>query len=293
MPSESAVFGHGRPGLHNVRPGDESGGLRRRHLQCDALIDFPLASQASCVWFSNTRLAATLQSGAIIVPVTMSRTPPRIATNACSIIAVHRLLVLASQPLEWRRGPPDTPLSPQHIFEGMTTIGSCSNFELNGAASVGSGGRDWVLADWMVNSTTLPWKNFTTVTKLYADTEDEWEGSILDWVDAYDATSKVFVPTQLLLPGNTYEFKLRLANFLGFEAVSEPWFVSVAAQNPMLSSAAAPRSRPSGPRVTLFAQASTAVCPGETPGPLNLEYRWKSETFEQLTSASSIHASSS
>ena len=37
------------------------------------------------------------------------------------------------------------------------------------------------------------------------------------------------VLTQLLMPGNMYVFQLRLANFLGFEATSDPWFVSVAA----------------------------------------------------------------
>ena len=44
------------------------------------------------------------------------------------------------------------------VFVGMTSLGSCSSFELDATSSTGSGGRDWVTAEWTVNSTTLPQK---------------------------------------------------------------------------------------------------------------------------------------
>ena len=48
--------------------GTDRGGAGGASFSCDSLLDFPLASAASCVWTTDSELTATLDSRATCVP---------------------------------------------------------------------------------------------------------------------------------------------------------------------------------------------------------------------------------
>ena len=57
----------------------------------------------------------------------------------------------------------DKPLLPSAVFNSPTSIGSCSDVEIDASASTGGGGRNFAAVRWRVNSTTLPPANLTAV----------------------------------------------------------------------------------------------------------------------------------
>lgn len=267
-------------------------------------VQFPGSSAATCTWFTDRQLVVTLAAGATVVPgdnIT-AFTDGTIAEDALGNLCEYH--DCSCWPTANQTSGvvlrPDTPLVPTAVFVGMTSLGSCSSFELDATSSTGSGGRDWVTAEWTVNSTTLPQKNLTAPTVLTlaagdGPTEngeysegDSWRGSMVDWVASYDGESSVEVPAPLLQAGHQYEFVLTLRNFLGFESMSDRWIVQVAAgaKPDVLISGGTVQSSRRPLSLTIFAEASVAVCPGEKAGSSALSYRWSSETLLRLTSSS-------
>ena len=111
---------------------------------------------------------------------------------------------------------PDVPLVPEALFLGASKVGSCSDLSLDITSSTGSGGRDWVRVDWVVNG-TLPPHNLT---------------KLREYASAWSAASpqaKLHVPNSFLSAGQSYTFIAILENFLGFESKSQPFEVLVAA----------------------------------------------------------------
>ena len=129
-----------------VAPTRDSGTDRAGYLgatfDCDALIDFPLASAAKCVWTTSDTLTATLDHRATCIPddnitVLGGLLKPYCSYLDCSCWPHSN----ASGPVQIAR--PDVPLTPVAVFVGSQSIGSCSDVDIDLTTSIGSGGRDW------------------------------------------------------------------------------------------------------------------------------------------------------
>ena len=189
------------------------GGFGGASFGCNELLDFPLASAATCTWTTSETLTANLDYRATCVPgdnVTVAGgiLKPFCAYSDCSCwpLSNSSTGVLAR---------PDEALTPVAMFVGADTIGSCSDVDLDLSTSIGSGGRSWLTATWIVNG-SLPAHNLTTLRE-YAAT---WR---------VDAMSELFVPNVQLQAGQIYTFAVTLQNFLGFSSTSAPYTVIVAA----------------------------------------------------------------
>ena len=104
---------------------------------------------------------------------------------------------------------------------GPTTLSNCVNLSLSGVQSSGSGGR----------APIFKWS-------LISPSNDSHFANISDILSALsNDTDRVHIPGGLLTPGTTYEFELRMANFLNptaFEKVTHS-VVKVDAPVPLLS----------------------------------------------------------
>ena len=242
--------------------GTDRAGYGGASFSCDELIEFPLASAATCVWTSDSELTASLDYRAKCVPgdnVTAlgGLLKPYCEHSDCSCwstvnASATKLLV------------PDTPLVPEAVFLGASRVGSCSDIALDITSSTGSGGRGWVQVGWTVNG-TLPPRNLTLLREYVAE------------VQALDPTEpRLDVPNTFLQAGETYTFAATLENFLGFSSTSKPFAVVIAAGSiPELIITAGTQYDMLVPsQLALFAQASVAVCPGQKASG-KLSYRWE------------------
>ena len=179
---------------------------------CDELLVFPLASAATCKWTTAETLTADLDYRATCVPgdniSVVAGIKPYCAYGDCGCwpLANASQAVLAA---------PDEALTPVAVFVGADKIGSCSDVDLDVSNSVGSGGRSWVAAMWLVNG-SLPAQNFTALREYVA-------------TQSVDAAPKLFVPNDHLQAGETYTFAVNLRNYLGFSSTSAPYTVAVSA----------------------------------------------------------------
>ena len=219
---------------------------------------------------------------------------------------------------------PEPPLVPEPVFVGSGSIGSCSDVNVDLTTSIGSGGRDWAVAEWAVNS-SLPDKNLTDIRafiatwNLAAQVEmasrirmsrclhhedvtvilplaaqpelvvpntlvstmdddiaqllfDDDDDAAAD--DAADDGGATYL--RLIEPGHYYEFSVKLENFLGFAASSPPFRVSVAigAIPNLIITAGQQYDMLVPAQLTIFAQASAALCPGDKAGTTALIYEW-------------------
>ena len=82
--------------------------------------------------------------------------------------------------------------------------------------------------------------------------------------------------TRLLQPGHYYDFSVKLKNFLGFAASSSPFRVVVASGAiPNVIITAGQQYNTLVPmQLSIFAQASLALCPGDRAGSASLTYVW-------------------
>ena len=209
-------------------------------------------------------------------------------------------------PLSNASGPvqiatPDTPLTPVAVFVGSQSIGSCSEVAIDLTASVGTGGRGWSIAEWTVNS-SLPDANLTDLraflaawnqaalpelivpNTLISTADDDMSRALFDddgavgdaGDDDTDGADDSVSYLRLIQPGHYYDFSVKLENFLGFAASSPPFKVSVAAGAiPNLIITAGRQYDMLVPsQLTIFAQASVALCPGDKAGTTTLTYVW-------------------
>ena len=146
--------------------GTDRAGYLGATFDCDELIDFPLVSAASCLWTTSDTLTVTLDYRATCIPgdnvtVLGGLLKPYCSFSDCSCWP----LANASGPVQLE--PPDVPLTPIAVFVGSQSIGSCSDVNVDLTTSIGSGGRDWAVAEWTVNS-SLPDKNLTDIRAFIA-----------------------------------------------------------------------------------------------------------------------------
>ena len=186
---------------------------------------------------------------------------------------------------------PEPPLVPEPVFVGSGSIGSCSDIDLDLSTSIGSGGRDWLEVSWSVNS-SLPDTNITElrayieawnahhgVPELFVPNmidrselaKDDGDDAVGD-DDAADDDPSV----KLLEKGQYYEFSVKLVNFLGFAGTALPFRVAVApgALPDVLLTSGAITNVLAPSQLSIFAQASVAVCPGMKVGSAALTYVW-------------------
>ena len=274
--------------------GTDRAGYLGATFDCDELVDFPLASAATCVWTTSDSLTVSLDYRATCVPgdnvtVLGGMLKPYCSYLDCSCWPRAN----ASGPVQLE--PPDIPLTPVAVFVGSQSIGSCSDIDVDLTTSIGSGGRDWAAAEWTVNS-SLPDANLTAIrafiatwnlaaqpelvvpNTLASTADDDIARSLFDDDDTADDAAEGGGATYLRLiqPGHYYEFSVKLANFLGFAASSAPFTVSVAAGAiPNLIITAGQKYDMLVPaQLTIFAQASVALCPGDKAGTTALIYEW-------------------
>ena len=177
---------------------------------------------------------------------------------------------------------------PVAFFVGSASIGSCSDIDIDLTTSIGSGGRDWSAAKWTVNS-SLPDANLTDIRAFVATWSEAAQPFLVvpntlsnaasddgnDSVDDGDDTAGMTY-SRLVQPGHYYEFSVKLENFLGFAAPSSAFRVMVAAGAiPNVIITAGQQYRMLAPsQLTVFAQASVALCPGDQAGSAALTYLW-------------------
>ena len=273
--------------------GTDRAGYHGATFDCDELIDFPLVSAATCLWTTSDKLTVTLDYRATCIPgdnvtVLGSMLKPYCSYSDCSCWP----LANASGPVLLE--PPDVSLTPVAIFVGSQSIGSCSDVGIDLTTSIGSGGRDWAIVEWSMNS-SLPDANLTAIRSFVAMwnlaaqpelvvpntlvLDDNIARSLLDDAAGDDAGDDNGGATYLRLiqPNHYYEFSVKLENFLGFAASSPAFRVSVAAGAiPNLIITAGERYDMLVPsQLTIFAQASVALCPGEKARTSSLTYVWK------------------
>ena len=146
--------------------GTDRAGYFGATFDCDELVDFPLVAAASCLWTTSDTLTVTLDYRATAVPgdnvtVLGGRLKPYCAFSDCACWPLSN----ASGPV--RLEPPDAPLTPVAVFVGSQSIGSCSDIDIDLTTSIGSGGRDWAVAAWNVNS-SLPDANLSDIRAFLA-----------------------------------------------------------------------------------------------------------------------------
>ena len=303
--------------------GTDRAGYYGATFACAELIDFPLVSAASCLWTTSDSLTVTLDYRATCIPgdnvtVLGGLLKPYCSFSDCSCWP----LANASGPVQLE--PPDTPLTPIAVFVGSQSIGSCSDVNVDLTTSIGSGGRDWAVAEWAVNS-SLPDKNLTDIRAFIAtwnlaaqvemmsrirmsrclhhedvtvilplaaqpelvvpntlvSTMDDDIAQLLfddndDAVAGEAADDGGATYLRLIEPGHYYEFSVKLENFLGFAASSPPFRVSVAigAIPNLIITAGQQYDMLVPAQLTIFAQASAALCPGDKTGTTALIYEW-------------------
>ena len=251
---------------------------------CDALLNFPLSSAASCAWITDAQLTVDLDHRATVVPgdnvtVLADTLKPYCGYPDCSCWPLANL----SGPVQVAQ--PDTPLTPIAVFVGSQSIGSCSDVGIDLTTSIGSGGRGWNVVKWTVNG-SLPDANLTEIRN-YIET---WNVAALpelvvpntltvtaeDDADDGDDDNGGTTYFRLLQPGQYYEFSVALINFLGFAASSPPFGVTVAAgaKPNLIITAGLEYDMLVPSQLTVFAQASVALCPGDSSGSAALTYVW-------------------
>ena len=146
--------------------GSDRAGYYGSTFDCDELINFPLVSAASCLWTTSASLTVTLDNRATCVPgdnvtVLGEILKPYCAYSDCSCWPAAN----SSGPVQLAQ--PDMPLTPVAVFVGPQSIGSCSDVDIDLTTSIGSGGRDWAVAEWTVNS-SLPDKNLADIRAFIA-----------------------------------------------------------------------------------------------------------------------------
>ena len=263
--------------------GTDRAGYYGSTFECNELIDFPLVSAAKCLWTTSDSLTATLDYRATCIPgdnVTVhgGKLKPFCTHSDCSCWPLSNV----SGPV--RLDTPDTPLIPLAMFVGSQSIGSCSGIDIDLTTSIGSGGREWLTAEWTVNS-SLPDANLTDIRAFVATWNEAAQPElvvpntmVITADDDGDGDDDAGGATHLRLiqPGHYYELSVTLENFLGFAASSPPFKVSVAAGAiPNLIITAGQQYDMLAPaQLSIFAQASIALCPGEKAGTTSLTYMW-------------------
>lgn len=224
---------------------------------CDDILDFELAAFASCSWTTDATLTATLDDRATCTPgdnVTAREGVLKVCQRARRFQWFdirnneHPFSPQAYCPFHdcscWPTanasqtvlGQPDTALVPAAVFVAAESIGSCSDIKIDATASTGSGGRDWVLADWSVNA-SLPAANLTELrnytSKWSANVEPELEvpnkylfrgqvrvGAFCHLSHRRQRPPDNTVTKKLTLchAQQTYMFSLTLKNFLQYSA---------------------------------------------------------------------------
>ena len=249
----------------------DRGGFGGATFACDEMLEFPLVAAATCVWTSSSALVATLDRLATCVPgdnvtALSGRLRPFCSHDDCACWpranASHAVLK-----------PPDQALVPEVVFVGAASIGSCSDVDLDLSSSAGSGGRDWVAVSWNVSSSlraanTTALRNYTTA---HSDATEPW----------------LFVPNRLLFAGHDYSFSVELTNFLGFSARASHSVRVIADAIPNVMVTAGTRYTMFAPKfLSIFAQASVAVCPNTQARNTKLEYAWALISRAELVSSS-------
>jgi len=267
---ESAKFSStgGQLYLQFSSPGTDRAGLGGTSFSCDQLVDFPGVSYATCAWTSDSLLTVSLDYRATCVPgdnVTALGGEMKAFCSYTDCSCWPTINASATTLLV-----PDVPLVPSAVFVGASRVGQCSDISLDVSTSSGSGGRDWLLVDWAVNS-SLPVRsdingsqNLTTVRNYLVRQSEK-------------ADPELEVPNRVLAKGEWYKFTVTLQNFLGTSSTSAQFEVEVALGSlpELMVTAGREYSMISPAQLAVFAQASVANCPGEKAGITALTYDWK------------------
>ena len=176
-------------------------GAVANEFSCSELFDFSCAETSTCRWSSSSKVNAYLDKSAgcatLNDPLTLSQDASIKAlcdSEDCdtsswdSAAAVDLSIAL-----------PSNPISPKIAIASPSSIGGCDSLALDISGSTGSGGREWAEVALTVESTAT-----RNVTDLQEFLRNE-----------YKPFPPTPVPAELLQKGFSYNFAVKLCNFLG------------------------------------------------------------------------------
>ncbi len=153
---------------------------------------------------------------------------------------------------------PDSPLRPIVRISSPTVIGSCDAFVLDFLASTGSGGRDWSHFAFNVTSSNSSFS--TSVQQFLAK---NWQ-----------LTQPITLPMGILAKGQSYNFVIKLCNFLGSCGESSRTVSVLNTVYPTVSILGMQtRTINRNASLLLSSQAFTSLCGGSL-SQRNLTYTW-------------------
>jgi hypothetical protein len=178
-------------------------GAMPQQFTCSALFVFDCAATARCIWTTPKRVeayvdaattCATVGSQIKLVTTAVVKAQCQNGATTCDrqtwLPASTTKVVYVASPL--------TAISPSVALSSPDTIGQCDPLLLDVTASSGNGGR--------------PWKP-RTVTVDTASPDPSLLQSFL--ANKYQDSPPTPLPSNLFVPGYTYNFVVRLCNFLG------------------------------------------------------------------------------
>ena len=229
---------------------------------CSEILDFPGASEAACLWESNTALLVQLSADAneliqvgddVVLLANTIKAQCLSGTCTSNLYSSRTTLVLAM---------PSNPAQPTASLSASRRIGSCDDIELDPTGSDGAGGRSWQSVKWTVTSN----KPQLDVSAIEAYLNDDHSA---------DTGELVTVPNDLLVAQTTYMVQLEVETFLLQSSVATV-SVSVLSTDvvvPQLRIVGSVSSTFRWKSLELFASARFPECVAEEQ--VTLAYTWK------------------
>jgi hypothetical protein len=184
------------------------GGIIANTFACSTLFSFTCASTSKCQWMDPSTVRAYIQgstaSAICAAPnATLSLAPAALIKAWCSLsndgCPNYAQWQTVSTSTVVRILPPVKAITPTVAISAPAVLGYCADLQLDVTASTGSGGRPWSSA------------TFTVLSAQGTDTSE--------LAQALRLISVVSPPpnlaARLFRPGQTYNFVLKLCNFLG------------------------------------------------------------------------------
>jgi hypothetical protein len=244
------------------------GGITASTFACNALFSFTCAPTSKCQWMDPSTVRAYIQgstaSAICAAPnATLSLAPGALIKARCSLpndgCPNYALWQTVSTNTEVRILPPVKAILPTVAISAPAVLGYCADLQLDVTTSTGSGGRPWSSAA------------FTVLSAQAADNNE--------LTQALTRISVVSPPpvlaARLFRPGQTYNFVVKLCNFLGQCGIGSKQVLMLNDTMPAVSlPGAALRTVSRKDALLLASTAYVTTCDGSRSS-AGLTYNWK------------------
>lgn len=185
---------------------DTNRGETSTEFPCHELFEFPCANVSACQWNGLTAVTArvAMREGCAAPGLPLRLSPSaRIRANCERGCDSHSTWPFLNQTSSIVIANPSVVLPPVVAISAADTVTNCNPLLLDVASSTGSGGRPWAKVGIAVGSVDIDGlKGNTTTLQRFLSQH-------------FTISTPTFIPADLLLPGQTYNFEVHLCNFLG------------------------------------------------------------------------------